>query len=149
MARKYPSKTTLLFTAVCGSFRKRNSPRPRLTSETSKLLLAKLSHGGLNSREISRYTINEKRNVPTVRLKPTRASLGSSGKYRESISGISNSRVAKKILILAISNSPATAACARTGSGRDQTDAKRWRAFNFIENEGTVACRFSTVRGFR
>src|SRR5581483_6055160 len=62
MARKYPSKTTLLFTAVCGSFRKRNSPRPRLTSETSKLLLAKLSHGGLNSREISRYTINEKRN---------------------------------------------------------------------------------------
>jgi hypothetical protein len=71
-------------------------------------------------------------NVPDVRLKPTMASFGSTGKNRELITGMSSRSAARLNRILAINSSPTKPASARTGSGRDHSEPRRVLEFRFI-----------------
>src|SRR5271166_408782 len=81
----------------------------------------------------------ETRNVPKVRLRPTMLSFTSTGKNRVLISGISRRSVARHKRIFATSNSPATPASARTGSGRDQSEPKRFLKLRFIVGVANAA----------
>src|SRR5271170_5034015 len=88
----------------------------------------------------------ETKKVPKVRLSPTMASFGSTGKNTVLIAGMSRRTVAKHNRIFATNNSPATPASARTGSGRDHTDRKRLRNVMLIFRSCTIAARADFVR---
>lgn len=79
-----------------------------------------------------KYTVKARKNVPDVRLRPTRPSFGPTGKNSELITGMSNRTVASDKRIFATNSSPATPASARTGSGRDHSDSKKFVNLGFI-----------------
>src|ERR1700691_4156283 len=69
--------------------------------------------------------MTERKNVAHESVSPTIFSLGSTEKKRVSRIGMSSRSVARPTRTFATNNSPATAACARTGSGRDHTELRK------------------------
>src|SRR5271169_3054916 len=76
-------------------------------------------------------------------------SFGSTGKNRELVTGMSRRRVARHKRIFATNNSPATPASARTGSGRDQSEPKKFLKLRFIIGVANRGPRRSRLARFR